>query len=171
MKILLIAHTIVMFSFNMLLVVDPALPDTFDGPLSTIHIFIVAALSGLAGSWVSLATFGLGDGVEKPGDEGDSDAIKKFARQGLTNFLLSVIGGPSSCYALYKWADVPMNLFVVVPVAAAWGIGGALLLKKLGPRLLNIVSNRVERRVNHILYDDDTFPPSNLDDTNKDKPR
>jgi hypothetical protein len=139
----MVAASFVLFIIgNLALAVDPTMPAAFlEGQLTIIQVFIIAALSGLGGTWVGLATFG-------------SDCVKDLARQGIGNFGLSVIAGPSTAYWISSCTGAQMNLFLVVPVAAAWGIGGAFLLKKVGPKIIDMMASRAEREGQRIFGGD-----------------
>lgn len=138
---------------NFLLLGSTPMPDTFDGPLSVIAVFIISAISGFAGTIIGLSTFG-------------SDSAKELGRQAVSNFLLAVTMSPTTCYVATLFSDkITMNLFLVVPIAAIWGIGGGLFLKKNGPKIMDRISNKFQKSVDSALGDD--TQPSGEGDTTK----
>lgn len=156
MKTVAFLHIIGLMAGNLLLLATTPMPDTLDGPLPLIAIFIIAALSGLAGTIIGWATKG-------------SECLMLQSREAIGNFFLSVTMSPTSCWLItcIPGSKMQMSLLLVVPVSALWGIGGGLLLKKIGPKILDAAARRVDKELNAFI-DDDTNPTKNpTSDTDK----
>lgn len=132
---------------------------SWDGQLTFIQMFMVSAMSGFMGVLVSVATFG-------------SDSPKDIARQAVSNFGMSVVFSPLTAILISKGSGLQVNIVLMVPIAALWGIGGIFLLKKVGPGLLdraagliNGMADGISKKMTKPVQPDDTNKPD-MDDTN-----
>jgi hypothetical protein len=133
MKIMAISTLIAMFCGNGALLAQFGVPETLDAPLPVFSMFIIAAMSGLAGTWINIAAFGA-----------DHLDAEKMARAGSVNFLLSSFLTPSVCWLIVMTSPlkIAICLALEIPVGLAIGIGGGYVLQKYGKKSIDKVAGK-----------------------------